>query len=197
MLSFFDWLVEEITTLFVFGHVSGRLAMKAVVRAFSFVRLLPSIHGIWLGKVLIVTMGTTLPMHVLLTSLTNQRIHQCCCLRLSGTNTSPCDRSNLEEYNQIGRTSIEQIWARALPVVISVYSLGATKWSRGQICQKEGEGGLCMRRGSYSSNDPEWSSLGRAFDMSIKFREPCFQISLVNIPCYSKCSLRICGFQLT
>ena len=38
---------------------------------------------------------------------------------------------------------------------------------------------------------------GRAFDMLIQFREPCFQISLVKIPSYNKCILRICGFQFT
>jgi hypothetical protein len=42
-----------------------------------------------------------------------------------------------------------------------------------------------------------FSSPGRAFDMLIKFREPCFQISPVKIPSYNKCSLRICGFQFT
>jgi hypothetical protein len=35
------------------------------------------------------------------------------------------------------------------------------------------------------------------FDMLIKFREPCFQISFVKIPSYNKCSLRIYGFQFT
>jgi hypothetical protein len=46
--------VEGIATLFVFGHASGCLALvlKAVVRTFSFARMLPSIHGFWLGKVL-------------------------------------------------------------------------------------------------------------------------------------------------
>ena len=42
-----------------------------------------------------------------------------------------------------------------------------------------------------------FASPGHAFDMLIKFREPCFQISLVKIPSYNKCSLRICGFQFT
>jgi hypothetical protein len=36
-----------------------------------------------------------------------------------------------------------------------------------------------------------FSSPGRAFDMLIKFREPCFQIILVKIPSYNKCCLGI------
>jgi hypothetical protein len=42
-----------------------------------------------------------------------------------------------------------------------------------------------------------FASPGRAFDMLITFREPWFQISLVKIPSYYNCSLRICGFQFT
>ena len=52
-----------------------------------------------------------------------------------------------------------------VPVLVSVYRLGATKWSHGR-----------------------WVML-------IEFREPCFQISLVKIPSYNECSLRICGLQ--
>uniref|UniRef100_A0AAZ3PME7 CHAT domain-containing protein n=1 Tax=Oncorhynchus tshawytscha TaxID=74940 RepID=A0AAZ3PME7_ONCTS len=38
------------------------------------------------------------------------------------------------------------------------------------------------------------STPGCAIDMLIKFRESCFQISLVKIPSYNECSLRIYGF---
>ena len=38
-----------------------------------------------------------------------------------------------------------------------------------------------------------FASPGCAINMLVKFREPCFQISLVKIPSYNKCSLRICG----
>ena len=41
-----------------------------------------------------------------------------------------------------------------------------------------------------------FASLGHAFNMLIKFMEHGFQISLIKIPNYIKCSLRICGFQL-
>uniref|UniRef100_A0AAZ3QJQ8 non-specific serine/threonine protein kinase n=1 Tax=Oncorhynchus tshawytscha TaxID=74940 RepID=A0AAZ3QJQ8_ONCTS len=40
-----------------------------------------------------------------------------------------------------------------------------------------------------------FASPGCAIDMLIQFRESCFQISLVKIPSYNECSLRICGFQ--
>ena len=36
-----------------------------------------------------------------------------------------------------------------------------------------------------------FASPGRAFDKRITFTEPCFQISLVKIPSYNKCRLRI------
>jgi hypothetical protein len=36
--------------------------------------------------------------------------------------------------------------------------------------------------------------MGSAFDMLLKFRESCFQFSLVKIHSYNECSLRICGF---
>jgi hypothetical protein len=35
------------------------------------------------------------------------------------------------------------------------------------------------------------------FNMLIKFRKPCSQISHVKIPSYNKCSLRMYGFQFT
>ena len=70
-LSLFDCLAEGIVTLFVFGHVSGHLALiKSSGSAFSFTRMLPSIHGFWFGNVLIVAMGTTSSTHVLMNSLT-------------------------------------------------------------------------------------------------------------------------------
>ena len=39
-----------------------------------------------------------------------------------------------------------------------------------------------------------FASTGSAIDMLIEFGEPCVQISLVKIPSYNECSLRICGF---
>ena len=38
---------------------------------------------------------------------------------------------------------------------------------------------------------------GSTIDMLIEFMESYFQISLVKIPSYNECSLRICGFQFT
>ena len=35
--------------------------------------------------------------------------------------------------------NVEQTLAQTFPVLVPVYRLGATKWSRGQICRKEGE----------------------------------------------------------
>ena len=80
-----------------------------------------------------------------------------------------------------------------LPVLVSVYRLGATKLSRGQLFRKGGGGGLYIRRGIIQG----FASPGRAIDMLIEYREPCFQISLVKISRSNKCSLRICGFQFT
>ena len=41
----------------------------------------------------------------------------------------------------------------------------------------------------------KFSSPACAIDMLIQFRESCFQISLVKIPSYNECSLRMYGFQ--
>jgi hypothetical protein len=96
----FDCLAEGIATLFVFGHVSGRLAM---IKSSGFARMLSSIHGFWLAKDLMVTVGTTSPMHLLINSLTESTYKS----MLTGTYPSPRDRSNLEAWNQIGWTSVE------------------------------------------------------------------------------------------
>ena len=40
----------------------------------------------------------------------------------------------------------------------------------------------------------DFTSPGCAIDMLIEFRESCFQISLVKIPSYNECSLRINWF---
>ena len=41
------------------------------------------------------------------------------------------------------------------------------------------------------------TSPGSTIKMLTEFRESCFQISLVKIPSYNGCSLRICGLQFT
>ena len=83
------------------------------------------------------------------------------------------------------------------PVLVSVYRLEATKWSHGHICRRRArEGFVCVVEVRLTMIQ-DFASPGHAFDMLIKFREPCFQISLVNIPSYNKCSLGMCGFQFT
>ena len=65
----------------------------------------------------------------------------------------------------------------------------------GQIFRKEvREGFICVAEVRITMIQG-FASPGCTFDMLINFREPCFQISLVKIPSYNKCSLRICGFQ--
>ena len=104
MLSLFDCLAEGIATLFVFGHVSGHLALiKSSGSHFQFCANAAINPRFLMGKVLIDTVDTTSPMHLLINSTLNQRIHQCYCPMLCGTYPSPRDRSNLETWSQIGR----------------------------------------------------------------------------------------------
>ena len=59
--------------------------------------------------------------------------------------------------------------------------------------RKAGEGFVCVAEVRITMIQG-FASPCRAFDMLIKFREPCFQINLVKIPSYNKCILSICGF---
>ena len=58
-------------------------------------------------------------------------------------------------------------------------SFSERRAGQGLICVAEV--GIAMIQG--------FSSPGCAIDMLIKFRESCFQISLVKIPSYNECSL--------
>ena len=112
--------------------------LKAVVREFSFTRMLPSIHGFWFGNH---CYGNDI-----FNALSNELTHRISVFVnvVVGPNAehiNPRGWSSLEAWNQIGRTSVEQTWARELPVLGSVYRLGATKWSRGQLFRKEGGAG--------------------------------------------------------
>ena len=98
---------------------------------------------------------------------------------LSGTYPSASDRSNLEVWNQIGRTSVEQTRAQAFPVLVSVYRLGATKWSHGQIFRKEGGAGLCMRHGTMIQG---FTSPGSTIDMLIHLGSLVFRLALLKSP---------------
>ena len=80
-------------------------------------------------------------------------------------------------------------------MLFSVYRVGATKWSLFSE-RRAGEGFVCVAEVRVTMVQ-DFLRPGRAFDMLIKFRESCFQISLVKIPSYNECSLRICGFQFT
>jgi hypothetical protein len=84
-----------------------------------------------------------------------------------------------------------------LPVLVSVYRLGAKKLSRGQIFRKEGEDGFICATEVRITMIQYFASPGRAIDMLLKYTVPSFQISLVKIPSYNNFSLRICGFQFT
>ena len=99
----FDCLAEGIATLFVFAHASGVLAL-----AFSFTRMLPSIHGFWFGNVLIVAMGTTSSMHFLMNSLTESAYSSMLLLEAPWKYPNPRERSSLEAWNQISWISVEQ-----------------------------------------------------------------------------------------
>ena len=69
--------------------------LNAVVRAFSFVRMLPSIRCFWFGL-------STLP-----DELRHSRVFVNVILRLPGTFHSPRDQNNLDAWILIGQTSVE------------------------------------------------------------------------------------------
>ena len=100
-------------------------------------------------------------------------------------------------WNQIGRTSVGQTSAWELLVLASVYRLGATEWSRGQLFKKECEVGLICIAEVRITMIQGFTSPGSTINMLIEFRKSCFQIRLVKIPSFNECRLRICGFQLT
>ena len=60
--------------------------------------------------------------------------------------------------------------------------------------RRAGEGLICIAEVRIAMIQG-FTSPGCAIDMLIQFRESCFQISLVQIPSYNECSLRMCGFQ--
>jgi hypothetical protein len=82
--------------------------LKAVVCTFSFARMLPSIHGFWFGNILIVAVGPTLLMHLLINSITKSAYSSMLFVTQCGTYPNPHDRRNLEAWNPIGRTRVEQ-----------------------------------------------------------------------------------------
>ena len=105
-ICLFDCLEEGIARLFVFGHVSGRLAMiKSGGSRFKFC------VNAAINPLFLVREGFNCHSGYISDALANrspsQRIHQCCCMTLSGSYPSPCDRRNLEAWNLIGQTSIE------------------------------------------------------------------------------------------
>ena len=103
-----------------------------------------------------------------------------------GTYPNPRDRSSLEAWNQIGRTSVEQTSAWELLVLVFVCRQGATKWSRGGFSERRaGQGRICIAEVRIAMIQG-FTSPGCAIDMLIQFRESCFQISLVKIPSYNE-----------
>ena len=62
--------------------------------------------------------------------------------------------------------------------------------------RRAGEGHICVAEVRITMIQG-FTSPGCAIDMLIESRVSCFQISLVKIPSYNECSLRICGFQFT
>ena len=107
-LCLFDWLAEGIAALFVFGHVSGRLAMiKSSGSRFQF--CVNAAINPWF----LVRKGfNTHSGQDISYALANKLTHRVSVyinvivLRLSGTYPSPRDQSNLEARNPIGQTSV-------------------------------------------------------------------------------------------
>ena len=60
--------------------------------------------------------------------------------------------------------------------------------------RRAGEGLICVAEVRITMIQG-FTSPGSTINMLIEFRESCFQISLVKIPSYNECSLRINGFQ--
>ena len=142
----FDYLAAGIGTLFVFGHVSGHLALiKSNGSRFQFCANAAINPQFLVGECF-----NRRCEYNITDALANKLAHQISVFiyvivqRYLEQYPSPRVRSNLEAWNPIGRTSIEQTRALALPVLVSVYRLGATKWSRGQILQKEGGDGVSV-----------------------------------------------------
>ena len=124
--------------------------MKGAALPFSSVRMLPVIHGFWLGYVRRVTVGTISSMMKPVTDVVYSSM--------------PSEESRNIFQSVLAKQSCSLAFASSEHFFIDrvtalVFACKQESWNYGQICQMEGEGELCTRLCVWSKGGLEFFSI--------------------------------------
>jgi hypothetical protein len=158
--------------------------------------MLPSIHGFWLGYVLIVTVGTTSPTHFLINSVTvsmyASRFFSQATQKISQSIKTILKRGFRLVRPALNSTKHGYFLFEFLPIGREEQDGVVVRFAE----RKAGEGLVSIPEVGIEMVE-SLSSASSTVDMLIELRQPSPQICFVKIPSYNKCSLRICGFQFS